>query len=120
MFHLCDVLQLVINSLLAGHDTLLYVTTRAVDAGAVDEMFVEGYLIRTSDAYTALRTTSASTIVAEDRKTVTVANESMLYRKEKLAVTYVLEPEEDVCHEQVAAFFSLSNDRISLSSRPIS
>ena len=44
-----------------------------------------------------------------------IANESMLYRKEKLAVTYVLEPEEDVSHEQVAAFFSLSNDRISMS-----
>ena len=38
----------------------------------VDEMLVEGYLIRPSGAYTALRTTPASTLVAEGRKTVTV------------------------------------------------
>lgn len=36
-----------------------------------------------------------------------------LYRKEKLAVTYVVLKKED--HNQVVAFFSLSNDRISLS-----
>lgn len=41
--------------------------------------------------------------------------ESQLYRKEKLTVTYVLENEEDIHHEQIAAFFSLSNDRISIS-----
>lgn len=44
-----------------------------------------------------------------------ILNESMLYRKEKLAVTYVLEEELDSDHEHVAAFFSLSNDRISIS-----
>ena len=44
-----------------------------------------------------------------------ILNESMLYRKEKLAVTYVLEDISDMEHEYVAAFFSLSNDRISLS-----
>lgn len=43
-----------------------------------------------------------------------IVNECMLYRKEKLAVTYVLEPEQDTNHENIAAFFSLSNDRISL------
>mgnify|MGYP002624789733 CR=1 FL=1 len=41
--------------------------------------------------------------------------ESQLYRKEKLTVTYVMESEEDIHHEHIAAFFSLSNDRISLS-----
>ena len=44
-----------------------------------------------------------------------ILNESMLYRKEKLAVTYVLEDEADTEHNHIAAFFSLSNDRISLS-----
>ena len=43
-----------------------------------------------------------------------IVNECVHYRKEKLAVTYVLEPEEDVAHEHIAAFFSLANDRISL------
>ncbi len=44
-----------------------------------------------------------------------ILNESVLYRKEKLAVTYVLEENNDTEHERIAAFFSLSNDRISLS-----
>ena len=44
-----------------------------------------------------------------------ILNESPLYRKEKLAVTYVLEDETDTEHEHIAAFFSLSNDRISIS-----
>ncbi len=44
-----------------------------------------------------------------------ILNESMLYRKEKLAVTYVLENESDTEHGHVVAFFSLSNDRISIS-----
>lgn len=43
-----------------------------------------------------------------------IINESALYRKEKLAVTYVLEPEQDTNHESIVAFFSLANDRISL------
>ena len=44
-----------------------------------------------------------------------IINESRLYRKEKLAVTYVLEDETDTEHEHIVAFFSLSNDRISIS-----
>ena len=44
-----------------------------------------------------------------------ILNESNLYLKEKLAVTYVLEDETDTEHKHVAAFFSLSNDRISIS-----
>lgn len=43
-----------------------------------------------------------------------IINECAPYRKEKLAVTYVMEPEHDTKHEQIAAFFSLANDRISL------
>lgn len=43
-----------------------------------------------------------------------IVNESILYRKEKLAVTYVLEYEQDTGHDNIAAFFSLANDRISL------
>ena len=43
-----------------------------------------------------------------------IINECAPYRKEKLAVTYVLEHEEDTAHESIAAFFSLANDRISL------
>ncbi len=41
--------------------------------------------------------------------------ESPLYRKEKLSITYVLKNADDINNEQVIAFFSLSNDRISLS-----
>ena len=41
--------------------------------------------------------------------------EAPFYRKEKLAVTYVMENDVDTTHEHVAAFFSLSNDKISLS-----
>ena len=43
-----------------------------------------------------------------------ILNESPLYRKEKLAVTYVLEDETDTDHEHVAAFYSLYNYRISI------
>ena len=43
-----------------------------------------------------------------------IVNECAPYRKEKLAVTYVLESEQDTNHEHIAAFFSLANDRISL------
>ena len=43
-----------------------------------------------------------------------ILNECPLYRKEKLAVTYVLEAVDDSNHEHIAAFFSLSNDCISL------
>ena len=41
--------------------------------------------------------------------------ESPLYRKEKLSVTYVLEYNADLNHNNVIAFFSLANDRISIS-----
>ena len=44
-----------------------------------------------------------------------ILRESPLYRKEKLAVTYVLEEGSDINHEHIVAFFSLSNDRISMS-----
>ncbi len=44
-----------------------------------------------------------------------IVNECTLYRREKLAVTYVLESQEDSSHEDILAFFSLSNDRISVS-----
>jgi len=41
--------------------------------------------------------------------------ESPFYLREKLAVTYVMENDADINHKHVVAFFSLSNDRISLS-----
>ena len=44
-----------------------------------------------------------------------IVNECTLYCKEKLAVTYVLEDDSDTDHERILAFFSLSNDRISVS-----
>ena len=44
-----------------------------------------------------------------------IVNECTLYRKEKLAVTYVLEGNNDNNHESILAFFSLLNDRISVS-----
>ena len=44
-----------------------------------------------------------------------ILHESPLYRKEKLAVTYVLKETDDLANEHIKAFFSLSNDRISIS-----
>ena len=44
-----------------------------------------------------------------------IVNECALYRTEKLAVTYVLDTEDDSNHVSILAFFSLSNDRISVS-----
>lgn len=44
-----------------------------------------------------------------------ILRESPLYRKEKLAVTYVLKEMSDTANEHIWAFFSLSNDRISIS-----
>ena len=47
-----------------------------------------------------------------------ILNESGLYRKALLAVTYVFEAPEDVNHEHIAAYFSLANDRMSMSDFP--
>ena len=44
-----------------------------------------------------------------------ILHESPLYRKEKLAVTCVLKEADDLVNEHIKAFFSLSNDRISIS-----
>lgn len=41
--------------------------------------------------------------------------ESPLYCREKLSVTYVLKDADDFNNEHIVAFFSLSNDRISVS-----
>ena len=41
-----------------------------------------------------------------------ILNESLLYRKALLAVSYVVEDKKD--NNRVAAYFSLANDRISL------
>ena len=60
--------RLSTNPCFGRHPDLDYLLLRET----VDEMLVEGYLIRPSDAYAALRTTPASTIVAEGRKAVTV------------------------------------------------
>lgn len=43
-----------------------------------------------------------------------ILNESYLYRKALLAVSYVMEKVSDKSHEKIIAFFSLANDRISL------
>lgn len=43
-----------------------------------------------------------------------ILRESPLYRKEKLAVTYVLRETDDFENEHIIAYFSLANDRISL------
>lgn len=44
-----------------------------------------------------------------------IVNAADDYRKALLAVTYVLESPEDTGHEHVIAYFSLANDRVSLS-----
>ena len=47
-----------------------------------------------------------------------ILNESNLYRKALLSVSYVFEVEDDVNHEHIAAYFSLANDRVSMSDFP--
>ena len=47
-----------------------------------------------------------------------ILHESEPYRKALLAVTYVFEAVDDKFHEQVAAYFSLANDRVSLTDFP--
>ena len=47
-----------------------------------------------------------------------ILNASTLYRKALLAVTYVFEAEDDTTHEHIAAYFSLANDRVSMSDFP--
>ena len=47
-----------------------------------------------------------------------ILNESNLYRKALLSVSYVFEAENDVNHEHIAAYFSLANDRVSITDFP--
>ena len=47
-----------------------------------------------------------------------ILNASTLYREALLAVTYVFEAEDDTAHEHIAAYFSLANDRVSMSDFP--
>ena len=47
-----------------------------------------------------------------------ILNESNLYRKALLSVSYVFEAEDDVNHEHIAAYFSLANDRVSITDFP--
>ena len=47
-----------------------------------------------------------------------ILNASTLYREALLAVTYVFEAEDDESHEHIAAYFSLANDRVSMSDFP--
>ena len=47
-----------------------------------------------------------------------ILNESGFYRQALLAVTYVFEAADDENHEHIAAYFSLANDRVSMSDFP--
>ncbi len=47
-----------------------------------------------------------------------ILNESKHYRKALLAVSYVFEALDDTNHEHIAAYFSVANDRISLTDFP--
>lgn len=47
-----------------------------------------------------------------------ILNESNHYRKALLAVTYVFESADDEGHNNIAAYFSLANDRVSMSDFP--
>ena len=47
-----------------------------------------------------------------------ILNESGLYRKALLAVSYVFEAVDDINHEHIAAYFSLANDRVSMTDFP--
>ena len=47
-----------------------------------------------------------------------ILNESGFYRQALLAVTYVFEAVDDENHEHIAAYFSLANDRVSMSDFP--
>ena len=47
-----------------------------------------------------------------------ILNESGFYQQALLAVTYVFEAADDENHEHIAAYFSLANDRVSMSDFP--
>ena len=47
-----------------------------------------------------------------------ILNEAGPYREALLAVTYVFETVDDEEHERIAAYFSLANDRVSMSDFP--
>ena len=47
-----------------------------------------------------------------------ILNETSSYRKALLSVTYVFESADDAGHNSIAAYFSLANDRISLTDFP--
>ena len=47
-----------------------------------------------------------------------ILNASTFYREALLAVTYVFEAEDDTTHEHIAAYFSLANDRVSITDFP--
>ena len=47
-----------------------------------------------------------------------ILNVSNLYRQALLAVTYVFEAVDDEDHEHIAAYFSLANDRVSITDFP--
>ena len=47
-----------------------------------------------------------------------ILNEAGPYREALLAVTYVFETADDENHEHIAAYFSLANDRVSMSDFP--
>lgn len=47
-----------------------------------------------------------------------IINEASFYRSAMLAVSYVFENPEDAGHDNIAAYFSLANDRISITDFP--
>ena len=73
-----------------------------------EEIFQETYIVRRLKMKESVKSFDCGDTDLNDF----ILNESLLYRKALLAVSYVVEDKKD--NNRVAAYFSLANDRISL------
>ena len=74
-----------------------------------EEIFQETYIVRRLKIKESVKSFDCGDTDLNDF----ILNESLLYRKALLAVSYVVEDKKN--NNRVAAYFSLANDRISLS-----
>ena len=73
-----------------------------------EEIFQETYIVRRLKIKESVKSFDCGDTDLNDF----ILNESLLYRKALLAVSYVVEDKKN--NNRVAAYFSLANDRISL------
>ena len=81
---------------------------RLISMILTEEIFQETYIVRRLKMKESVKSFDCGDTDLNDF----ILNESLLYRKALLAVSYVVEDKKD--NNRVAAYFSLANDRISL------